>query len=142
MWRYSLALVSWKPAQSVLSTGTGNIVHDHFSVTCFPLVSIPVFLNLNHHLRQTGSLVWCLFCVEMSAVSDAKETKGRISGPKNLSHWRETTTNKKKHFNTYRSSFNHAHAGAPDSPQPTPSLPSLGELLYKKLPVPLRPLKD
>ena len=91
MWRYSLALVSWKPAQSASSTGMANIVHDHFSVTCFLLVSIPVFLNLNHCLCQTGSLVWCLFCVEMSAMSDAKETKDRISGPKKLSHWRETT---------------------------------------------------
>ena len=92
--------------------------------------------------RATVGVKTFLFCVEMSALSDAKETKGGISGPKNLSHWRETTTNKKKCFNTYRSSFNHAHAGAPDSPQPPPSLPSLGELLYKKLPVPLRPLKD
>jgi len=98
MWRYSLALVSWKPAQSASSTGMANIVHDHFSVTSFPLVSIPVFLNLNHCLCQTGSLVWCLFCVEMSAMSDAKETKDRISGPKKLSHWRETTTNKKIRF--------------------------------------------
>lgn len=123
MWRYSLTLASWKPAQSVLSTGTGNIVRDHFSVTCFPLVSIPIFLNLNHCLCQTGSLVWCLFCVEMSAMSDVKEKRVEYLVPRNCHTGGVQQQIKRSVLNTCSSSFNHAHAGAPDSTQPVCFLP-------------------
>ena len=59
----------------------------------------------------------------MSAMSNAKEKRVEYLVPRNYHTGEIQQQIKRSILNTYSSSFNHAHAGAPDSTQPASFLP-------------------